>query len=80
MSPFQSQLSILQSVINNRYTLRGNFPDLHAEIVVNWRELLIIVLCVIIARYVPFQRHFYNNKKRLILYYVEFRPYQQLLS
>ena len=54
MSPFQSQLTILQNVIDNWHTLRDNFSDLHAEtleehithvkikkIIANWCELLI---------------------------------------
>ena len=39
------------------------------------------VLYVVIAKYVPFQRHFYDNSKRLLfLKLIEFRQYQQLIA
>ena len=31
LSPFQGQLTILQNVINNWFTLRDNFSDPHVE-------------------------------------------------
>ena len=60
-SPFQRQLTILQNAINN-------FSDPHAETLSQTGVSCSYVLCVIIAKDVCFQRHFYDNKKRLIFY------------
>ena len=81
-SPFQSELAILQNAINNWHTHRDNFSDLHTKTLSQTDVSCSDVLYVTIAKYVPFQRHFYNNKKKRadLLYYVEFRRYQQLLS
>ena len=67
-SPFQSKLTILQNAINNWHTLRDNFSDLHAETLSQTGVSCSYVLYVIIAKYVPIQRHFDNNKKKLIFY------------
>ena len=63
-SPFHSQLTILQNAINKWYTLRDNFSDLHAETLSQTGVSCSYVPYVIIAKYVPFQRHFYDNKKK----------------
>ena len=60
-SHFQSQLTILQNGINNWYTLRDNISDPHAETLS--QTGMIYVLYVIIAKYVPFQRHLTIIKK-----------------
>ena len=67
-SPFQSQLTILQNAINNWHTLHDNFSDLHAETLLQTGVSCSNVLYVLIAKYVPFQRHFYVIKKRLIFF------------
>ena len=54
ISPFQSQLTILQNAINN-------FSDPHAETLSQTGVSCSYVLYVIIAKYVPFQRHLYDN-------------------
>ena len=54
--------------INKWYTLCDNFPDLHAETLSQTGVGCSYVPYVIIAKYVPFQRHFYDYKKRLICY------------
>ena len=61
---------ILQNAINNWYTLRDNFSDLHAETLLQTGVSCSYVLYVIIAKYVLFQRHFYDSKKRLIFFIV----------
>ena len=53
---------ILQNVINNWYTLHDNFSDPHAETLSRTGMSCSHVLYVIIAKHVPFQRHFYDNK------------------
>ena len=53
---------------NNWYTLRDNFSDQHAETVSQTGVSCSCVPYVIIAKYVPFQRHFYDNKKRLFFH------------
>ena len=58
--PFQSQLTILQNAINNWHTLRDNISDPHAETLLQTGVSCSYVLYVI-AKYVPFQRHFYDN-------------------
>ena len=63
-SPFQSQLTIMQNAI----TLCDNFSDLHAETLLQTSVSCSYVLYVIIAKYVPFQRHFNDNKKSNIFY------------
>ena len=63
-SPFHSQLTILQNAINNWYTLRDNLSDQHAETLSQTGVSCSYVPCVIIAKYVPFQRHFYDNNKK----------------
>ena len=68
LSPFQRELMILQNAINNWYTFRDNFSDLHAETLSQTGVSCSYVLYVIIAKYVPCQRHFYDNKIRLIFY------------
>ena len=67
-SPFQRQLTILQNAINHWHTLRDNFSDPHAETLSQTGVSCSYVLCVIIEKDVCFQRHFYDNKKRLIFY------------
>ena len=67
-SPFQSQLTILQNAINNWHALRDNFSDPHAETLSQTGVSWSYVLYVIIAKYAPFQRRFYDNKKKLIFY------------
>ena len=59
---------ILYNVINNWHTLRDNFSDPHAETLSQTGVSCSYVLYVIIAKYAPFQRHFYDNKKRLIFH------------
>ena len=68
MSPFQSQLTILQNAINKWYTLRDNFSHSHAETLLQTGMTCSYVPYVIIARYVPFQRHFYDNRNKAISY------------
>ena len=68
-SPFHSQFTILQNAINKWYTLCDNFFDLHAETLSQTGVSCSNVLCVIIAKYVPFQRHFYDNKKKAKFFY-----------
>ena len=68
MSPFQRQLTILQNAINTWHTLRDNISDPRAETLSQTGVSCSYVLCVIIAKYVPIQRIFYDNKKRLICY------------
>ena len=68
-SPFHSQLTILQNAINNWYTLRDNLSDPRAETLVQTGVSCSYVLYVIIAKYVPFQRHFYDNKKKRLIFY-----------
>ena len=63
MSPFQSQLTILKNTINNWHTLRDNISDQRAETLSQTGVSCSYVLCVIIAKYVPIQRHFYDIKK-----------------
>ena len=63
-SPFQRQLPILQNTINNWHTLREKFSDLRAETLSQTGMSCSYVLYVIIAKYVPFQRRFYDNKKK----------------
>ena len=70
MSPFQSQLTILQNAINNWYTLRDNFSNPHAETLLQTGVSCSYVPYVIIAKYVLFQRHFYDNDKRLKFFIV----------
>ena len=62
-SPFQNQLTILQNAINNWYTLRDNISDPRAETLP--QTGMIHVLYVIIAKYVPFQRHLMIIKKSI---------------
>ena len=64
MSPFQSQLTILQNAINNWHTLCENLSDLHAESLSQTDVSCSYVLYVIIAKYVSFEGHFYNNEKK----------------
>ena len=64
-SPFQRQLTILQNAINNWHTLRDNFSDPHAETLLQTGVSCSYVLCIIIAKYVCFQRHFYDDKKKV---------------
>ena len=66
LNPFQSQLTILQNAIYNWHTLRHHFSDLHTETLSQTGVSCSYVLYLIIAKYVPFQRHFYDNKKSLI--------------
>ena len=68
LSPFHSQLTILQNAINKWYTLRDKFSDPHAETLSQTGVSCSYVLCVIIAKYLPFQRHFYDNKKGYFCY------------
>ena len=64
-SPFHSQLTLLQNAINKWHTLRDIFSDPHAETLSQTSVSCTFVPYVIIAKYVPFQRHFYDNKKRI---------------
>ena len=64
MSPFHSQLTILQNAINKWYTLRDNFSDLHAETLSQTGVSCSYVLYVIIPKHVSFLRHFYDNRKK----------------
>ena len=64
MSPFQRQLTILQNAINNWHTLRDNISDPRAETLSQTGVSCSYVLCVIIAKYIPIQRHFYDNACR----------------
>ena len=70
MSRFQSQLTILQYAINIGTHVVIIFSDPHAETLSQIGVRCSYVLNVIIAKYVPFQRHFYDNKKRLIFFIV----------
>ena len=63
MRPFHSQLKILQNAINNWHTLHDNISDLHAETLSQTDVSCSYVLYVVIAKYVPFQRHFTKIKK-----------------
>ena len=63
-SPFQSQLTILQNAINNWHTLRDNFSDPSAGTLLQTGVSCSYVLYAIIAKYVPFQRQFYDNKTK----------------
>ena len=45
MSPFQSQLTILQNAINNWHTLCNNFSDQHAETLSQTGVSFSYVLC-----------------------------------
>ena len=56
-------MTILQNAINNWHTLRDNISDPSAETLSQTGVSCSYVLCVIIAKYVPIQRHFYDNKK-----------------
>ena len=62
-SPFQRQLTILQNAINNWHTLRDNISDPRAETLSQTGVSCSYALCVIIAKYVPIQRHFYDKRK-----------------
>ena len=66
MSPFHSQLRILQNAINKWYTLRDSFSDLHAyaETLSQTGVSCSYVPYVIIAKYISFQRHFFDNEKK----------------
>ena len=68
MSPFQTQLTILQNVINNWHTLCDNFSDPRAETLSQTGVRCSYVLYVITAKYVPFQIHFYDNLKKADFY------------
>ena len=70
MSPFQSQLKILQNAINNWHTLHDHFSDPHAERLSQTGVSCSYVLYVLIAKYVPFEKHFYDNKKKAIFFIV----------
>ena len=70
LSPFQSQLTILQNAINKWYTLCGNLSDLHAEALSQTGVSCSYVPYVIIAKYAPFQRQFYENKKKAYFFIV----------
>ena len=52
---------ILQNTIDKWYTLRDNFSDSYAETLSQTGVSCSYVPCVIIAKYVPFQRDFYDN-------------------
>ena len=65
-SPFQSQLTILQNAIDNWHTLCDNFSDPCAETLSQTGVSCSYVLYVIIAKYVRFQRHFYDDKKKVL--------------
>ena len=64
MSTFQSQLTILENAINSWHTLRDNISHPRAETLLQTSVSCSYVLYVIIAKYVPLQRHFYDNKKK----------------
>ena len=64
LSPFHSQLMILQNAINNWYTLRDNLSDPRVETLSQTGVSCSYVLYVIIAKYVPLQRHSYDNNKK----------------
>ena len=73
MSPFQRQLTILQNAINNWHTLRDNISDPRAETLSQTGVSCSYVLCVIIAKHVPIQRHFHDNRKTAIFFIVIIR-------
>ena len=58
----------LQNAIDDWHTLRDNLSDLRAETLSQTGVSCSYVLYVIIAKYVPFQRHFHDIKKSLIFY------------
>ena len=60
-SNFQRQLRILQNSINSYDALCDNFPQGLAETSLQTDISCSYVLYDIIAKYVPFQRYFYNN-------------------
>ena len=62
-SPFQRQLTILQNAINNWYTHRDNISNPSAETLSQTGVSCSYALCVISAKYVSIQRHFYDNRK-----------------
>ena len=66
VSPFQRQVTIIQNAINNWHTLRDNISDPHAETLSQTAVSCSYVLSVIIAKYVPIQRDFYDNRKTAI--------------
>ena len=55
---------ILQNAIDNWHTLCDNFSDPHADTLSQTGVSCLYVLYVIIAKYVPLQRHFNDNKKK----------------
>ena len=65
-SPFHSQLTILKNTINNWHTLSDNISNQRAETLSQTGVSCSYVLCVIIAKYVPIQRHFYDSRKTAI--------------
>ena len=68
MSPFQKRMPILQNTIHNCDTLRDKFPEGFAETLSQTGVSCSYVLYVIIAKYVPFQRHFTIFPKGHIFY------------
>ena len=70
VSPFQRQLTILQNTINNWHTLRDNISDPRAETLSQTGVSCSYGLSVIIAKYFPIQRDFYDNRKTAIFFIV----------
>ena len=64
MSPFQSQLMILQNATNSWYTLRANFSNPHADTLSQTSVSWSYASYVIIAKYIyPFRDIFRRIKK-----------------